>query len=81
VPMMREAKALLAHLPKAELLWASPREVLNLVQAEQVGCDIITVTTDILNKVALLGKDLDQFSLETVKMFHSDAQAAGFKLI
>lgn len=81
VPVMRQAKAALSHLPKAELLWASPREVLNLVQADEIGCEIITITADILAKVPTLGKDLDQFSLETVKMFYNDAQAAGFKLI
>ncbi len=81
VPVMREAKALLAGLPNAELLWASPREVLNLVQADEIGCEIITITADILAKVPTLGKDLDQFSLETVRMFHNDAKAAGFSLI
>ncbi len=81
VPVMREAKALLAGLPKAELLWASPREVLNLVQADEIGCEIITITADILAKVPTLGKDLDQFSLETVKMFYNDAKVAGFRLI
>jgi len=81
VPVMREAKALLAGLPKAELLWASPREVLNLVQADEIGCEIITITADILAKVPTLGKDLDQFSLDTVKMFYADAKAAGFRLI
>ena len=72
---------MLARLPKAELLWASPREILNLVQADEIGCDIITITPDILAKVASLGKDLGVFSLETVKMFHSDAKAAGYRLI
>ena len=81
VPLMRDCKAALAGLPKAELLWASPREVLNLVQAEEIGCEIITITSDILAKVPTIGKDLDQFSLETVKMFYNDAKAAGFKLI
>ncbi len=80
VPIMRQAKAALAGLPKAELLWASPREVLNLVQADEIGCDIITITADILAKVPTIGKDLDQFSLETVKMFYNDAKAAGFKV-
>lgn len=80
VPVMKQAKALLSNLPKAELLWASPREVLNLVQADEIGCEIITITSDILAKVATIGKDLDVFSLETVKMFYQDAQAAGFKL-
>lgn len=81
VPVMRQAKAALAGLPKAELLWASPREVLNLVQADEIGCDIITITAEILAKVPTIGKDLDVFSLDTVKMFYNDAKAAGFKLI
>mgnify|MGYP002641552830 CR=1 FL=1 len=81
VPVMRQAKTLLLGLPKAELLWASPREILNVVQADEIGCDIITVTADILSKVPTLGKDLALFSLETVKMFYTDAKAAGFKLV
>ena len=81
VPMMAQAVKILKSLPKAELLWASPREVLNVVQAEECGCHIITATPDIVAKVSLLGKDLHQYSLETVKMFHDDARAAGFKLI
>ena len=80
VPVMQECKKLLAGLPKAELLWASPREVLNLVQADQVGCDIITITPDILAKIPTIGRDLDAFSLDTVKMFYNDAKAAGFEL-
>jgi len=63
-----------------ELLWASPRELLNLVQAEAVGCAIITVTPDLLQKLPLIGKGLDEFSLETVQMFHRDAVAAGYEL-
>jgi transaldolase len=63
-----------------ELIWASPREILNLVQADQVGCDIITFTHDLLNKLGCLGKGLEQYSLETVQMFHKDALAAGFEL-
>lgn len=63
-----------------ELLWASPRELLNIVQAEQVGCHIITVTPDLLKKLELIGKDLAEYSLETVKMFYTDATAAGFRL-
>lgn len=63
-----------------ELLWASPRELLNIIQAAEIGCDIITVTPDLLKKLQLVGKDLAEFSLETVQMFHRDAQAAGFKL-
>ena len=70
----------MVEAPRAELIWASPREVLNVVQADQVGCHIITVTHDLLKKLDSLGKDLDQFSLETVQMFHRDAVAAGFTL-
>lgn len=81
VPLMTKAVALLKHLPNAELLWASPREVLNVVQADECGCHIITATPDILAKIPLLGKTLDQYSLETVKMFHDDARAAGYKLV
>jgi transaldolase len=78
---MTKAVALLKHLPKAELLWASPREVLNVVQANECGCHIITATPDIIAKIPLFGKNLGQYSLETVKMFHDDARAAGFKLV
>ncbi|MCW5744778.1 MAG: transaldolase [Alphaproteobacteria bacterium] len=81
IPVMRQAKAALAGRPKVELLWASPREVLNVLQADESGCDIITITPDILAKLPTIGKDLDEFSLETVKMFHNDAKAAGFKLV
>jgi transaldolase len=77
---MREAVALLAHEPALELLWASPREVLNVAQAEQAGVHIITVTPGLLAKLETIGKDLDVFSLETVRMFHDDAQAAGYSL-
>ena len=80
VPIMKRAVNIMADAPHAELIWASPREVLNLVQADQVGCHIITMTHDLLTKVKLLGKDLDQFSLETVQMFHRDAASAGFSL-
>jgi transaldolase len=66
--------------PRAELIWASPRELLNIFHAEAVGCHIITVTNDILKKLDLVGKDLGQFSLETVKMFYNDACSAGFTL-
>jgi transaldolase len=66
--------------PTAELIWASPREVLNIVQADEIGCHIITVTHDLLGKLHLLGKNLTQYSLETVQMFHADAAAAGFML-
>jgi len=81
VPLMTEAVTILGHLPKAELLWASPRELLNVVQANACGCHIITATPDIIAKISLIGKDLSQYSLETVKMFHDDARAAGFRLV
>lgn len=81
VPVMVEALAILKdECPSAELLWASPREVLNVIQADQIGCHIITATRVVLNKLGWLGKDLDQFSLETVQMFYNDACAAGFTL-
>jgi transaldolase len=81
VPLMRDAlSACRAADKNIELLWASPRELLNIVQAAEVGCDIITVTNDLLAKLPTLGKDLAQFSLETVQMFYRDAEAAGFKL-
>jgi transaldolase len=80
VPMMAEAVKALRHRPKAELLWASPRELLNVFQADAVGCHIITATKDILAKLSLVGKDLDEYSLETVKMFRRDAVAAGFEI-
>jgi len=66
--------------PQLECIWASPRELLNIVHAQSVGCHIITVTNDILKKLASLGKDLDEFSLDTVKMFRDDAVKAGFAL-
>ena len=80
LPIMSKAVEIMRAAPKAELIWASPREVLNLVQADQVGCHIITMTHDLIAKTASLGKDLEQFSLETVQMFHRDAVAAGFTL-
>jgi len=81
MPMMRACGALLAEQPKAELLWASVREVLNLFQAEECGCKIVTVPHDILGKAAkMLGTDLTVLSLDTVKMFAKDAATAGFKL-
>lgn len=81
VPYMNEAASILEFRPDAELLWASSRELLNIFQAEQCGCHIITVTNDILKKLSMVGKDLDALSLDTVKMFHSDAQSAGYKLL
>jgi transaldolase len=81
MPLMRESRQLLAGQPKAELLWASVREVLNIVQAEQSGCHIVTVQHDILAKAAkLLGMDLGALSLDTVKMFAHDAASAGYRL-
>ena len=80
VPLMAEAMDLLKPYPNAELLWASPRELLNIFQADEIGCHIITVTHDVLKKLAIVGKDLGQYSLETVQMFYEDAQAAGYEL-
>lgn len=81
MPIMAESARLLARLPKAELLWASSREFLNVVQAEQCGCHIITATPDIIAKLPSRGKDLAQYSLETVKTFHQDALASGFEIV
>jgi transaldolase len=79
--IMRASKELLADLPKVELLWASVREVLNIIQADNCGCDIVTVPHDILNKALnLVGMDLEALSLDTVKMFTRDAEKAGFRL-
>jgi transaldolase len=80
VPVMREALRIMQAKPKAELIWASPREVLNIIQADEVGCHIITATNDILNKLPLLGKDHAAYSLDTVVMFHRDASAAGYTI-
>lgn len=78
MPVMRAAKGLLGKNANAKLLWASPRELLNLFQAEECGCDIITATNALISKISNVGKDLNQFSLETVTMFHRDAKAAGY---
>ena len=80
VPLMREAVRLLAARPRAELIWASPRELLNILQADAIGCQIITATSDILAKLPLIDKDLDEFSLETVRMFRQDAVKAGYTI-
>jgi transaldolase len=81
LPIMSQALEILESVaPEAELIWASPREVLNLVQADSIGCHIITMTSELIAKLELLGKDLDAFSLETVQMFRSDALSAGFQL-
>ncbi len=80
LPLMRAALETIAPYPELELLWASPREILNVRQADDLGVHIITVTHDLLKKLALLGRDLDAFSLETVRMFHDDAATAGYLL-
>ena len=80
VPMMAAAVEMLKVAPASELIWASPRELLNIFQADEVGCQVITVTNDILKKLSLVGYDLDSYSLDTVKMFYTDAVSAGFSL-
>ena len=80
MPIMRQSLDLMRRLPKAELIWASPRELLNVVQADDVGCHVITATSDVLAKLPLIGKDLAAFSLDTVKMFRQDAVSAGFSI-
>jgi transaldolase len=80
LPMMVEALRLLERLPGVELIWASPRELFNIVQADEIGCHIITATYDILKKIPLMGKRLEEYSLDTVKMFYDDAASAGFRL-
>ena len=80
LPMIKEAVEIMSQHKTQELIWASPRELLNIFHADEIGCHIITVTHDILKKLPLVGKDLNEYSLDTVKMFHSDAQKAGYKL-
>src|SRR5882724_425213 len=80
VPLMAEAVRIMKAKPKAELIWASPRELLNIFQADEIGCHIITVTNDILAKLSGSGKELKEFSLETVQMFRRDALAAGYEI-
>jgi len=80
LPLMAAAVEMLRIAPAAELIWASPRELLNIFQADEIGCQVITLTNDILKKLTLVGYDLDSFSLDTVTMFYSDAQEAGFRL-
>ena len=80
VPLMAEAVKIVRQYPNTELIWASPRELLNVFQADLVGCHIITATSDILGKLSLVSKDLDEYSLDTVKMFHSDAASSKFVL-
>jgi transaldolase len=80
LPLMSKALDMLRANTKAELMWASPRELLNIFQANAIGCQVITVTRDILSKLSLIGYDLNEYSLDTVKMFYHDAQDAGFRL-
>ena len=80
IPIMKDALAILQPVLNAELLWASPREVLNIYQADAIGCDIITATNDLLRKLSLAGKNLVEYSLETVRMFYEDAEDAGYQL-
>jgi transaldolase len=80
VPIMRSAVESLRAWPHIELIWASPRELLNVFHAEDTGCHVITMTNDLIGKLALVGKDLDEYSLETVRMFHTDARIAGYSL-
>lgn len=80
LPLMAAAVEQLKVAPAAELIWASPRELLNIFQADAIGCQVITVTNDILKKLSLVDFDLNEYSLDTVKMFYNDALAAGFKL-
>jgi transaldolase len=80
VPIMSEAVQIVNTKPNAELIWASPRELLNIFQADEIGCHVITVTNAVLAKLKLVGKDLGDYSLETVKMFYDDAKSAGFSL-
>lgn len=80
LPMMQKTMDYLKDYPNVELIWASPREVLNVIQANDIGCHIITVTNDVIKKLSGLGKDLNTFSLETVQMFYNDAQSAGYNI-
>lgn len=80
VPVMAAAVEMLRRAPNSELIWASPRELLNVLQADSIGCHVITASTDILDKLGLVGKDLSDYSLETVRMFYKDARASGFDL-
>jgi transaldolase len=80
VPLMSAAVEILKLAPRSELIWASPREVLNIFQADAIGCQVITVTNDLIKKLSLIDYDLESYSLDTVKMFRNDAVAAGFQL-
>jgi transaldolase len=80
VPIMKAAAAMLSYRPSAKLLWASPRELFNIFHADEAGCHIVTVPPEILQKLNLVGKNLTEYSLETVAMFHRDAQAAAYTI-
>jgi transaldolase len=80
LPIMRDSLEVMRPHPRQELIWASPRELLNIVQADEIGCHVITVTNDLLSKLSLIGKDLSEYSLDTVKMFYNDGRTAGFSL-
>jgi transaldolase len=80
VRLMSKALEIVRAEPNVQLIWASPRELLNIFQADEIGCDVITVTSDVLKKLVLVGKDLEEYSLETVQMFYQDAKASGFSL-
>jgi transaldolase len=80
MPVMKSALEIMAANPNSQLVWASPRELLNIFQADEIGCHIITVTSDVLKKIPLIGKDLHDFSLETVQMFYNDAADSGYRL-
>ena len=81
IPIMAKSVRIVEPLTRAEIIWASPRELLNVVQADEVGCHIITATADVLGKLKLIGKDLTEFSLDTVKMFRDDAVSAGYSIV
>jgi len=80
MPLMKNCVQEMSILPNSKLIWASPRELLNVFQAESIGCHIITATSDILNKLSLVGYDLEKYSLDTVKMFYQDAKSAGYEI-
>ena len=80
IPLMQEALIIMKEKPKAKLIWASPRELLNVIQANEIGCHVITATSDILKKLELIGKDLSEYSLDTVRMFRDDALASGYRI-
>ena len=80
MPLMKAAVEIMSPFKTQELIWASPRELLNIFHADEIGCQVITVTHDILKKLTLIGKNLDEYSLDTVKMFHEDAAKAGYRL-